>query len=99
MTRNLKYFLSQILAVPFVILPGMVAAFVVVNWIGAHMSLKSNILFGIAGCVAGGSISWFCGKFFGRVLICLGMLPVGAERKYPVGRSWRDYETKPTHGM
>jgi membrane protein DedA with SNARE-associated domain len=97
MSRNWIYFSSQILAIPLVGLPAIAAAFVVGSWVCSQMGLDSDLLFGIAGCMAGASVSWICARFIGRVLVRLGMLPFGAERKYPAGRSWRDYETDPRH--
>ena len=91
MNNRARYVRSQLLAIPLVAIPTLVGAFliggVVANALQIHNSdISGLVVFGIA-CLMSAILT----RLVGQVLERIQMLPPGAAKRYPFGRSWEQY--------
>jgi ABC-type sulfate transport system permease component len=88
MTKRKRYFISQILFIPFVILPSVVGGVLCAIALNVHDLIAGWLVFPVVSALL---INWMR-RPVGILLELLRLLPSGARQAYPCARSWNEYE-------
>jgi hypothetical protein len=92
--RVYKYYLAQLLAVPFVGLPCILFAFLGVAAARRWLHLDNEVLGGLAGLLFANFAHRWIARTVGRALEYVGLLPSGAHRVYPHAGSWEEHHNR-----
>jgi hypothetical protein len=94
MSTTQKYYVSQILAIPFVGLPTLIGGFLLGDLLSDRLMVDAGIFTHFLTLACMGGLGWITSRITGNALCGIGLLPPGAHRIYPKACSWRDYELK-----